>query len=372
MKIISFLLLILFNCCYLSAQYKVEGTVTLNEKWSDKLYIYQITGFHTYRLYDSIQMNKSGHFVYVFKKRLFDQFFYQLSINKKGFQGYQWFDGPEKNLIYLFPSAKGDMKFTSQAQSFYYSFSSTPTNIFKQTRQYEMGLLEILKKVDPNKPEELIPQYLREIELYKKNISHFFSTPESDKDILFGAYLLFMANLGKLDSANAALLSRVKDKNNLLYQSFYKEVASSLEVIILPDFQLLKPDSTFVNLYDTGKGAKLLYYWASWCSPCRKANTSYNLEIKKLCEENDVQFIGISIDTDNNAWKNAVQKDHVTWMQLMIPAQSPSPFTYSGYSGVPQYSIVNADHKVIYSASNAFQIINWLKERSKTSIQTQQ
>ncbi|MBO9204021.1 MULTISPECIES: TlpA family protein disulfide reductase [Niastella] len=371
MKITSLLLLLLFNCCHLSAQYEVDGQVALNEKWSDKIYIYQITGLQDRHLYDSIQLNKSGHFVYVFNKPLFDHFFYQLSLNKKGFQGYQWIEGPEKNHVYLFPSAKGNIQFTSQAQSFYYSFSSTPNNIFQQTRQYEMGLLEIIKKADPNKPQEVMPQLLQEIALYKKNINHFFSNATNDKDILFGTYLLYLAN-GSIDSANAALLSKVKNKNNPLYQAFYKEAASALEEIILPDFPLLKPDSTFVNLHETGKGVKILYYWASWCSPCRKANTSYNLEIKRLCEENDVQFIGISIDTDNNAWKKAIQKDQVTWMQLMAPAQSPSPFDYSRYGAVPQYSIVNEDYKIIYSKNNAFQIINWLKERSKAAKQTQQ
>ncbi|MEI6678869.1 MAG: TlpA disulfide reductase family protein [Mariniphaga sp.] len=62
----------------------------------------------------------------------------------------------------------------------------------------------------------------------------------------------------------------------------------------------------------------LIDFWASWCKPCRNENPFVVTAYEKY---KDGAFKGgkgftlfsISLDKDLNAWKNAIQVDHLTW-----------------------------------------------------------
>ena len=59
----------------------------------------------------------------------------------------------------------------------------------------------------------------------------------------------------------------------------------------------------------------MLNFWASWCPDCRKDAP----EVVRLYEkyhQYGVEFIGISMDTDVEAWKNAIEKFGITYPQV--------------------------------------------------------
>lgn len=59
----------------------------------------------------------------------------------------------------------------------------------------------------------------------------------------------------------------------------------------------------------------LIDFWASWCVPCRKENPN----VKKVYEKYHSQgfeVVGVSLDSDGNKWKEAVQKDDLPWIHI--------------------------------------------------------
>jgi len=74
-----------------------------------------------------------------------------------------------------------------------------------------------------------------------------------------------------------------------------------------------------LNLADfKGKKYVLLDFWASWCVPCRAGNP-HLLSLYSKYKEKGLEIVGVSDDDSNQqAWRNAVQKDGIqVWMHVL-------------------------------------------------------
>lgn len=71
------------------------------------------------------------------------------------------------------------------------------------------------------------------------------------------------------------------------------------------------------NLVDLKGKYVLLDFWASWCVPCRKGNPHLK-ELYAHYKTKGFEIVGVSDDDrDNAAWKKAVEKDGLPWIQVL-------------------------------------------------------
>ena len=56
----------------------------------------------------------------------------------------------------------------------------------------------------------------------------------------------------------------------------------------------------------------MIDFWASWCPDCRKVNPEL-VEVYNEFKNKGLDIVSVSLDTDENAWKNAIEKDNLTW-----------------------------------------------------------
>ncbi|TMI92418.1 MAG: TlpA family protein disulfide reductase [Bacteroidetes bacterium] len=78
----------------------------------------------------------------------------------------------------------------------------------------------------------------------------------------------------------------------------------------LPD---LKGDS--VRLSSMKGKVFLLDFWASWCVPCRFSNKQL-VKLYDRYKDKGFEILGVSLDDNRGAWKKAVSKDKITWLQI--------------------------------------------------------
>ncbi len=82
------------------------------------------------------------------------------------------------------------------------------------------------------------------------------------------------------------------------------------------DFTQNDPDGNPVTLSELAQGKLLLVdFWASWCPDCRKANPDVVAAYQKFHEQG-FDVLGVSFDTNKDAWLAAVEKDGLTWTQV--------------------------------------------------------
>ena len=82
------------------------------------------------------------------------------------------------------------------------------------------------------------------------------------------------------------------------------------------DFTQNDPDGNPVTLSTLAEGKLLLIdFWASWCPDCRKANPDVVAAYQKSHEQG-FDVLGVSFDTNKEAWLAAIEKDGLTWTHV--------------------------------------------------------
>ncbi len=115
-----------------------------------------------------------------------------------------------------------------------------------------------------------------------------------------------------------------------------------------PDFTLKTPEGKKVKLSKTTQGKwVLLDFWASWCPDCRKDIPN----VKRMYHDfapKGVQFIGVSFDTNVEAWQHAITKYDLTWTQvseLQKMRESAVAQAY-GVKWIPSMVLIDPEGKV--------------------------
>ena len=82
------------------------------------------------------------------------------------------------------------------------------------------------------------------------------------------------------------------------------------------DFTQNDPNGTPVTLSKFAQGKLLLVdFWASWCPDCRKANPGVVAAYQKYHDQG-FDILGVSFDTNKEAWLAAIEKDGLTWTHV--------------------------------------------------------
>lgn len=82
------------------------------------------------------------------------------------------------------------------------------------------------------------------------------------------------------------------------------------------DFGLETPAGEMLKVSEVHQGNVLLIdFWASWCGPCRRANPEL-VEIYSLYHDRGFDILGVSLDSERDAWLKAIEDDKLTWHHI--------------------------------------------------------
>jgi thiol-disulfide isomerase/thioredoxin len=152
--------------------------------------------------------------------------------------------------------------------------------------------------------------------------------------------------------------SEFRKNNPLISDSFTKQLAG---ITSIHDLRLKDLSGNWVDL-NAFKGKYLLLdVWTSGCKPCI-ANIPLWTGLTKRYDPAIVQFVSVSLDTEVNAWKNAVEKYKPGGLQLIDTSSFTGLFAiYCKVLWVGKYLIADPDGKIINYDSQQDSEAEWQK-----------
>lgn len=111
-------------------------------------------------------------------------------------------------------------------------------------------------------------------------------------------------------------------------------------------------------------------FWASWCPDCRKDIPNL-LRIYNNFHQKGVEFIGVSFDTDAEAWKKAVEKYALPYRQISeLKRMKESAIAQNyGVRWIPSMYIIAPDGKVVLATVLSDKLERKLYELTDTKYQ---
>ena len=133
---------------------------------------------------------------------------------------------------------------------------------------------------------------------------------------------------------------------------------------IAPDFKMKTPDGKTIQLSKYAKGKTvMLDFWASWCPDCRK-DAPEVVRMYEKYHKYGIEFIGISMDTDVEAWKKAIEKYVITYPQVseLKKFKETDIAKAYGVKWIPSMVVVGPDGQVKLSTVLTYKVDKYLKE----------
>ena len=144
-----------------------------------------------------------------------------------------------------------------------------------------------------------------------------------------------------------------KVKDSFLAQGAREELAcrkATMPGAVAPDFTLNDPEGNPVTLSSLRGQYVIVDFWASWCKPCRAGVP----DMKKLYAKyhpKGLEIIGVSDDSDHDAWKKAIEQDQTPWIHVVdeFPVENKPARVGSlwGVHYIPSYFLLDKEGKII-------------------------
>ncbi len=136
----------------------------------------------------------------------------------------------------------------------------------------------------------------------------------------------------------------------------------------VPDFHLTASDGTTYKLSALRGKYVFLDCWASWCGPCMAEVPHVKALYESMRKRPDFVMIGVSLDTDEDACRKAIESTGMAWPQAFGPDSGASD-TFESLDGfaIPYTCLIGPDGRLIAQRLSGPTLLETVSKHLQTS-----
>ena len=239
--------------------------------------------------------------------------------------------------------------------------AGTPNNDIYQAYKTESAALnkEIKAMYEKGKAEDMTDEQKAEMEktlegLYNKQNDLIYNTIDANITNPVGIHLWpgnsYSMELEQLQALAAKVPAEYKSNERIAKLLQRIEVLAKTAVgQKFTDFTLPSPEGNPVKLSDIIAKNKytLIDFWASWCGPCRREMPNVVAAYKEY-NKKGFGIVGVSLDSDAEAWKKAIKEMGMTWDHMSdVKGWQCEGAALYGVNSIPATVLVAQDGTIV-------------------------
>jgi thiol-disulfide isomerase/thioredoxin len=242
----------------------------------------------------------------------------------------------ENNVVYLYLK-KGDHIKLKIDDKFFYNYSiegNTESKqistliqyIAKNGAEIDTLAMQLQHNAMPKKEADSLHQILEKKEIaYIEYIKDFIAKQDNAAVAAFAInffgpaaqqempYIVKTVDALSQKAPNSIYVKQFSDAIKVYKDAIIKDEQAGLTVgNKAPNIELQNWNGDTLNLKSLQGKYVLVDFWASWCPPCRAENPNV-VKLYERYKNKGFEVFSVSLDEDENAWKNAVAKDKLSW-----------------------------------------------------------
>lgn len=119
-----------------------------------------------------------------------------------------------------------------------------------------------------------------------------------------------------------------------------------------PDFSFVDAENRPFKLSQLNSTYVYIDVWATWCGPCLQERPAFERLMDDLKDRSDITFLSISLDENEERWRDMVMKKDMKGIHLLAEGAFQSPFAKAfQITGIPRFILLGKDRRVLDSAA---------------------
>ena len=150
-------------------------------------------------------------------------------------------------------------------------------------------------------------------------------------------------------------------------EAYLNEAAKTAEGTTITDFTMPSLGETPLSVMSEVKKNRItiLDFWASWCGPCRQ-EMPVMVEIYKKYKDKGLGFVGISLDEDADAWKQATEQLGIVWPQMSdLKGWDNMAARMFNINSIPHTIVLDQNGKILHRGLRGKQLEEFIADELK-------